>query len=103
MMAHDGFLPDRPSLSLFQQPWWLEATAAGSWSEVAVEEDGVVVARLPFVTRRRYGLRLLTMPKLTQSLGPWIREYPSDQAARLSLEKRLFGRLIDMLPPHDVF
>ena len=54
--------------SLFSQPWWLDAVAPGCWSEVVVENDGRVVARMPYVMRRRLGMRLLAMPLLTSSI-----------------------------------
>jgi hypothetical protein len=92
------------AFSIFQQPWWLEAAAPGSWEEVELREDGKLVARLPFVRRVRYGLTILTMPVLTQSLGPWLADSGSDSTrARLSRDKRLITSLIERLPDFDFF
>lgn len=91
------------ALSIFQQPWWLDATAPNRWGEVAVEEDGQTIARLPYVRKRRLGMTLLTMPPLTQTLGPWIAYDGLSPKARLAAEKRLFTMLIDRLPAHDIF
>ena len=88
---------------VFQQPWWLDAAAPGMWDAVEVQENGALVARLPYVLKRRQSLSALTMPPLTQWLGPWLHAYGSGQKARLAREKELIGRLIDGLPAHDFY
>src|SRR5690349_7234170 len=55
----------------FEQPWWLDAVAPGSWGEVVVERQGEPVARLPYVRKRKLGLTVLTQPPLTRFVGPW--------------------------------
>ena len=89
--------------SIFSQPWWLDAVAPGQWGEVTVERGGNLFARMPYVMARRRGLTFITMPPLTQSLGPWLRPYPGKYANRLSEEKQLMTELIDQLPPFDYF
>ena len=87
------------SNAIFQQPWWLDAVAPGRWSEATVTRDGRVVARLPYVMRGASRLRMLTMPPLTQTLGPWT-ERPSAGAARaLAAEMDLLTALEAALPP----
>lgn len=90
--------------SIFQQPWWLEATAPGRWDEVCVEEGGKVVARLPFTIDERFGFRYLGQPRLTQNLGPWIESRSGERPdRRLAREKDLFTKLVGKLPTHDLF
>jgi lipid II:glycine glycyltransferase (peptidoglycan interpeptide bridge formation enzyme) len=89
--------------SLFSQPWWLDAVAPGSWNAVTVERGGEIVARLPYVIRRRYGFTYLTMPPLTQTLGPWLRPYPGKYTNKLSEEVKLMTELIESLPRFDRF
>ena len=85
--------------SVFDQPWWLEALAPGRWSAVVVRSpSGDVVARLPYVTRKRYGFTLLAQPPLTQSLGPWLAPSEGKYAHRLELEKSRMVELIAGLP-----
>ncbi len=88
---------------LFEEPWWLDAVAPGAWHEVTVEKGGVIYARLPFVLRRRFGLRMVTMPSLTQTLGPWLRLDSPKYVNRLALEKELMLSLIEKLPKYDIF
>lgn len=89
--------------SMFEQPWWLDAAAPNQWDAVEIDEGGKVVARLPFVVKRKYGLRVLGQPSLTQTLGPWI-DYTSDAPAkRAARENDLYKRLISKLPKFDLF
>jgi hypothetical protein len=89
--------------SLFQQPWWLETLAPGRWDAVELRENGKLVARLPYVSRRRYGLTLVDMPPLTQTLGPWLRSSEGKYEARLSREHELLEELVARIPHCDSF
>ena len=89
--------------SIFQQPWWLDAVAAGNWDAAIVKNGDEVVARLPFVVKKRLGLTLLTMPPLTQTLGPWIVTKPIKYTNRLGDEIHLCDALIEQLPRYDYF
>jgi GNAT acetyltransferase-like protein len=89
--------------SVFEQPWWLDCVAAGSWGAAAVRRDDEVVARLPYLLRRQYGLTTIVQPQLTQTLGPWLAPTTAKYAKRLETEKRLLGQLIENLPPFDLF
>jgi hypothetical protein len=84
--------------AVFQQPWWLDAVAPGHWGETTVERDGRVVARLPYVVRGRRRLRVLTMPPLTQTLGPWLERSPAKPAHALSDEHERLAALEAALP-----
>ena len=87
----------------FEQPWWLDAVAPGSWGEVMVERQGEPVARLPYVRKRKLGLTVLTQPPLTRFVGPWLRPSTGKYAKQLGVECELMGELIKQLPPHDVY
>ena len=88
--------------SLFEQPWWLDIVAPGEWGEAIVKENDQIVARLPYAIKKK---RVL-MPKLTQTLGPWIKpEYRVQQIgnSQLGLQKELIGELLSQLPKHKSF
>jgi hypothetical protein len=89
--------------SIFQQPWWLDAVAPGKWGEAIIEHEGRVVARMPFVARGRPRFRVLTMPPLTQTLGPWIERSAASPARTASDEMRLLGELEALLPSANAF
>jgi hypothetical protein len=94
---------DVSTYTLFQQPWWLDATAKGEWTSVEVMRNGVVAGRLPFRTRRRYGLTMMTMPPLTPAIGPWIRSIEGKESLRIADEIALLEELIAQLPKADLF
>jgi CelD/BcsL family acetyltransferase involved in cellulose biosynthesis len=94
---------DRCANAIFQQPWWLDAVAPGSWAETTVERDGQVLARLPYAVRGRRRLRVLTMPPLTPTLGPWVRRSEASPPRALSQENELLGELVAALPSAHVF
>lgn len=89
--------------SIFQQPWWLEAVAPGRWREIVLRREGEVVARLPYVMKKKYGLKLITMPKLTQTLGPWLKISEGRYFKQISRRQEWLIDLINELPPHDYF
>jgi hypothetical protein len=101
-------LPERPDNAacvnaVFQRPWWLDAVAPGRWDEARIEQGGRVVARLPYMIRGRGRLRILTMPPLTQTLGPWIEPSSAKRARALSEEHELLAALEAALPPAAAF
>lgn len=89
--------------TLFHEPWWLDAAAPGGWQEITVEDGGQVVARLPFVLRRRFGFTAIGMPPLTRTLGPQVvgqdSDVPPDVRRRMEIVAALFAKL----PRHDYF
>ncbi|HON39121.1 MAG: GNAT family N-acetyltransferase [Desulfomonilia bacterium] len=89
--------------SIFQQPYWLEAVAPGQWGAVVVSSGGHIVARLPYVMCKEFGLTRLIMPKLTKFLGPWISPATGKYASELARQKDLMFGLIEQLPRFDSF
>jgi hypothetical protein len=51
------------SYCIFQEPWWLDAVAAGSWQSLEVIRGTQVVARMPIVPRRSYGFTIIRQPR----------------------------------------
>lgn len=91
-----------PSIPLFSQAWWLDATAGlGNWDVALVRKSDDVLASLPYVVFKRRGFTFLSQPALTQTLGPWLRDTGGKHAKRLAQEKDLMEELIDQLPPFD--
>lgn len=89
--------------SIFQEPWWLDAVAPGQWGEATVKRNGKIVARLPYVKKKRFGLTFLIMPRLTANLGPWIQSFNGKYVKKLSAQRKLVTELIENLPPFDYF
>lgn len=89
--------------SVFEQPWWLDAVAPGQWDAAEIKRGDKVVARLPYMHRRRLGLTTISQPPFTQTLGPWLAPMEGKYARRVETEKKLLGQLVEMLPSFDFF
>jgi len=84
--------------SIFEQPWWLDAVAPNRWKCATVEENGIIVARLPYIEKRSMGFSMVGMPECTQTLGPWTDVRATNRVKSLTRKKELYERLIDQLP-----
>lgn len=87
-------------LAIFSQPWWLDAVCgAENWGVTLYEKGGQLVGALPYFVKKKLGLSAITMPKMTQHMGPWIRYFEGQKrASRLSHEKEVFTQLVEKLP-----
>ena len=95
---------NEPSIPLFSQAWWLDATAGeGCWDVVLVEKGDTIVATMPYVVRKRYGLTVLGQPNLTQTLGPWLCETGAKYSNKLGQHKDWLQALVAQLPPFAHF
>ncbi|MFT0547432.1 GNAT family N-acetyltransferase [Allopusillimonas ginsengisoli] len=93
-----------PSIPLFSRAWWLDAAAGkDDWNVVLIEEDGSIVAAMPYAIQHRFGFTLLTHPPLTQTLGPWLKPSTMKNSKQLSRQKELMAALIAGLPPFDYY
>lgn len=92
------------SLPIFFRDWWLDAAAGpDAWNVAVVMRDGEVAAAMPYVSRRKYGMRVISQPPLTPMLGPWLRPGSGKSATRLASEKSMMYSLIEQLPAFDHF
>ncbi len=99
------FCLQEKNIKIFSQPWWLDAVTGDKiWNVCLIEKGGRVVASMPYVVKYKLGFRLCTMPKLTQTLGPYIK-YPKGQKyyKKLSWEKKIMTEMISQLPKVDYF
>ncbi|MGI6436214.1 MAG: GNAT family N-acetyltransferase [Syntrophomonadaceae bacterium] len=87
------------TIPIFSQDWWMDAVCGeGNWDVLIVEENGKIVASLPYYMRKKYGLNFIQQPDLTFTNGIWIK-YPPGQntAKRLSYEKKVMNGIIHQI------
>lgn len=90
------------SIPLFSQAWWLDALAGPeAWDVVLVSRGRQIVGSHPYLLHRRRGQTWIKQPKLSQTLGPWLRRSDSRESTRLAEEKDVLGALADALPACD--
>ncbi|NUP46106.1 MAG: GNAT family N-acetyltransferase [Catenulispora sp.] len=89
---------------LFEDAWWLDLTAPGSWAAAEVPgADGLPAARWPYMVTTVAGMTAVCMPELTQTLGPWLTSPSGKPSNALGAEHRALDSLLDQLPEHDFF
>ena len=100
------FCKNEKVMPIFSKPFWLDAVCGeDGWDVILVEKGGKIFASMPYVKPIvRYSLTYSTMPKLTQTLGPYI-SYPKGQkyVKRLAFEKEIINLLIEKIPFCDYF
>lgn len=94
-------LTSATSWTLFEEPYWLDAVAPGQWDAVEVKQNGQVIGRLPYATKRRYGFKALSMPWFTPWLGPWISPARAKLANELGHQHEILEKLVEGLPRAD--
>ena len=99
------FCKEEENIPLYSRDWWLDVVSdEGVWNVALVEVDNKIVASMPFYIKKKAFFTAITLPKLTQTMGPYIK-YPQNQThhKRLDHEKKIMNELIEQLPKVDVF
>ena len=100
------FCETEEKIPLFSKDWWLDAVCSEpgtGWNVILLNKGDDIIASMPYCIKRRHGLTYITMPKLTQAMGPWLRDSKAKYAKALGQEKFLMTELIQRLPPFDHF
>ena len=85
------WIAEQPNVPIFLQSWWMDAVSIGKHWEVKVwetqpkmqccpgaqasspaEDNGEVIAAMPYLLRQRLGMRFVVMPQMTQLAGAWL-------------------------------
>jgi hypothetical protein len=95
------FCRSAPDVPVFAQPWYLDACqAGGAWDVALAEENGRVVAALPYFYKQKGPFRYATMPQFVKWLGPYLLP---EFRGRLPQEHDLMQQLIEQLPAFAAF
>ena len=100
--AYREFCQSAAAIPLFHQPWWLDAVCGPeNWQVALVRNADTASAEgvLPYYTRSRYGVRMVTPPPLTPFLGPLI--FPPEGLnlhKQRAFEERVVRGLLRQLP-----
>ncbi len=94
-----------PTIPLFSRDWWMDATCGEeNWDVALVQVDGEVKGSFPYLIVRKYGQTVITMPKLSQFMGPWIKRSENvSYGKQLTSEAEVITKLIDSLPHFNYF
>tara|TARA_B000000475_G_C15977489_1_gene439613 strand:- start:102 stop:1013 length:912 start_codon:yes stop_codon:yes gene_type:complete len=90
------FISNFEDISVFSQPWWLDLVCGpDNWDVALVERDGRPVATLPYFIKKKWFLKALTQPPLTQVIEPLFAVKPENDSDKKS---KLMSELISHLP-----
>lgn len=95
---------DEKTIPIFSKDWWLDADCGkDNWDVLIVEKGGEIAASMPIYIKRKYGIKYITQPILSQTSGIHI-IYPENQKyeRRLSYEKEVMNEIIDQMEELDV-
>lgn len=96
---------EEEKIPIFSEYWWLDTVCGeNGWGVVLAENKGKVVGSLPYYIKNRFFLRIISLPRLTQTMGVHIK-YPDGQkyANKISYEKKIMEELISKLPKFHLF
>jgi hypothetical protein len=99
------FCKKEKNIPIFSKDWWLDAVCGEeNWDVVLFEKGGEIWASWPYYKVRKFSFNIITMPKLTQNMGIYIK-YPHNQKyyKKLSWEKEIINTLLEKLPKFDKF
>lgn len=97
-------IPKSSDAPLFSSSWWLDAVAPDAWSEVRIEHDGRLRARLAYTCARYLFVgNTIGIPPLTPCLGPELYDLKRSGSRQLAEQHALMNELIDRLPAHERF
>ena len=92
-------------IPIFSQYWWLDVVCGkDNWDVALVEKGGHIMASMPYFFKKRAIFNIITMPRLTQTMGAYIK-YPIGQKyyKKLSFGKEMINELLSQLPKYDYF
>ncbi|MDR0790894.1 MAG: GNAT family N-acetyltransferase [Bacteroidales bacterium] len=95
------FCTQNPDMPVFLQDWWLDIVYCRNWDALFVEQDGRIIAAMPYSIKQKWGFRLIFSPPFTPTAGFWI-AYPQGigQIRKISFENQImsdFAKQLDNL------
>ena len=94
-----------PTIPIFSQDWWLDAVCGeANWDVITLEKNNDIYATLPYYFQNKRGSLYITMPLLTQTLGPWMRPTKAQKyRTKLGSEMDTLSKLVEAIPPFKSF
>lgn len=92
-------------ISLFQQPWWLNAVCGNeNWNAAINENNGNILGAWAYPAKKKKSFTLINMPMLTPGSLPIISYFSGQKlATKISHEQQVLDELINQLPKFDLF
>ncbi len=99
------FCRNNDDIPIFHSPWWLDIVS-DNWNVVlSFDRNGNIVGAMPYSQENKYGISVITQPKLTPYLGPLL-VYPENMTKKKTLysyENKHLDELISKLPSNKIY
>ena len=93
------FCENLGTMSIFSQPWWLDAVAGDDWDVVVQEKEGKIIGALPYGRGQKKGFDVIQNLILTQHQYLYIEPSKSNRYAKiLAYQKKIIASLVEQLP-----
>jgi hypothetical protein len=87
-------------IPIFSQPWYLDIfCGSNQWDVIIIEKNNEIIASMPYY----YLDNDIQMPRLTQNMGPFIKNAELKTDKILTIEKEICNQLISNLPEFKNF
>ncbi len=83
---------------VFHQPWWLDAVTDGAWDVCIIKQDEELKAYYLYAYKKGLSGYVISMPVLTQFLGPGYKLKEGSSRKRVNEETEILEALIQQLP-----
>jgi hypothetical protein len=98
----DALVESSPQGSPLTRSWWLNAVG-GTVSILVYFKHGRLLAGIPLYSEKRFGVTLLTMPKLTQTLGPVMAPASDEHSTAVEEEMEILSAFAQELAKYPIF
>lgn len=103
---YKSYINTREEIPIFNKSFWLDAVCGeGNWDAVLVVEEGNIIAGMPFYTKTKYKVEIITIPTHTQRFSPCI-NYPEKiktYSHKIDFENKVMMALLKAFPSKVYF
>jgi len=92
-----------PTLTIFEEDWWLHAATAGQIRRIEIRWDNVLVGTLDYYVSMRRGMRKIVLPPYTRLLAPRLKAPGSKPITLLDNNTRIIREMFDQLGRFDLY
>lgn len=101
IMINNKQVTEKSPFSIFHQEWWLNAATDGHYDLIEVKKDGLVIGDLAIFMQTHLGMKIITRPPYTRTLGPRLFLPPSKPFRRAQNIRNTIAELVKKIPPYD--
>ena len=102
MLIYRNWAERQEELPFFLHPWWMETVCPNQWDVELVQDGEDVLAVMPYMMDRRWGMSILRTPVFTPHSGPWLKPSQREKYHHIRAEQdQLMRKLCKQLPNHQ--